>query len=121
MEVENRWGNTKYLLGQMIPGKHQAYRAMTRTKSYLELVEALEYDATFAAMARRVDEALEIGDYGKPKVSKAERKAANKAAVKQERPERGELKQAAVGIKRTAEMAELDMPPDVARESGPGS
>ncbi|KAK3071098.1 tRNA-dihydrouridine synthase 2 [Teratosphaeriaceae sp. CCFEE 6253] len=121
MEVENRWGNTKYLLGQMIPGKHQAYRAMTRTTSYLELVEALEYDDTFAVMARRVDEALEIGDYGKPKVSKAERKAANKAAVKQERPERGELKRAAVGIKRTAEMAELDMPPDVARESGPGS
>ncbi|POS81657.1 hypothetical protein EPUL_006332, partial [Erysiphe pulchra] len=41
MEVENRWSNTKYLLGQMIPGKQPAYKAMTRTKSYGELVEAL--------------------------------------------------------------------------------
>ena len=44
LEVENSWGNTKYLLGQMIPGKQPAYKAMTVTKSYSELVKALGYE-----------------------------------------------------------------------------
>ena len=125
MEVENRWGNTKFLLGQMIPGKHQAYRVVTRTKSYTELVQALEYDDDFLKMARKVDQALEIGEHGKPKATKGEKKAAKKAAnqpnAEQSRPEQEKLKQTAAGIKRTAEMAELDMPPDVARDSGPAS
>jgi len=130
LEVENRWGNTKYLLGQMIPGKNQAYKAMTRTKSYSELVTALGYDGEFVNMAKAVDNALEIGEYEKPKATKAQRKAANKAAATtaqangntQQGPDDAEgLQRTAAGIKRTAEMAELDMPPDVARETGPAS
>lgn len=129
MEVENRWGNTKFLLGQMIPGKHDAYKAMTHTKSYSELVKGLGYDE-FSTLARDVDKSLEIGEYGTPKLSKAERKAANKATNKalskpasgtKDKPNHEELKKTAAGIKRTAAMAELDMPPDVARETGPGS
>lgn len=125
LEVENRWGNTKYLLGQMIPGKQDAYKAMTHAKSYTELVKALKYD-DFLDMAKGVDQALEIGDYEKPKMTKAERKAANKAAAKRKaeaegKTEQSDLQKTAAGIKRTAEMADLDMPPDVARESGPAS
>jgi len=126
MEVGNRWGNTKYLLGQMIPGKSNTYTAMTRTKSYTELVKASKYDEEFLRMAEDIDKALEIGEYEKPKMTKAERKAANKAVAKgvngvEETPEQVEMQQTAAGIKRTAEMAELDMPPDVAREAGPAS
>ncbi|TKA83862.1 hypothetical protein B0A55_00167 [Friedmanniomyces simplex] len=124
MEVENRWGNTKFLLGQMVPGKHQIYRAMTHTKSYTEAVKALGYEAVMLDLARKVDQALEIGEYDKPKLTKAERKAANKGAKvsgKQERAGKEEVQRTAAGIKRTAEMAELDMPPDIARDSGPAS
>jgi len=39
--VENRWGNTKYLLGQMIPGKEKAYAAMNQSKCYRDVVTAL--------------------------------------------------------------------------------
>jgi tRNA-dihydrouridine synthase 2 len=39
--VENRWGNTKYLLGQMIPGREDAYKAMNRSKCYTDVIKAL--------------------------------------------------------------------------------
>ncbi|EMC95398.1 hypothetical protein BAUCODRAFT_35385 [Baudoinia panamericana UAMH 10762] len=124
MEVQNRWGNTKYLLGQMIPGKSPAYKAMTHTKSYSELVRSLGYDDDLLALARTVDRALDIGDYEKPKMSKAERKAINKAARKATGEAQASdvaFEQTTAGIKRTADMAELDMPPDVAGDCGPAS
>ncbi|KAK3671270.1 tRNA-dihydrouridine synthase 2 [Recurvomyces mirabilis] len=125
LEVENRWGNTKYLLGQMIPGKNNTYKKMQLTKSYSELVNALGYDDGSQALARRVDKGLEIGEYEKAKMTKAERKATNKAAKKVEEvettPQREPLTKTAAGIKRSAEMAQLDMPPDIARKSGPAS
>ncbi|KXL46052.1 hypothetical protein M433DRAFT_66149 [Acidomyces richmondensis BFW] len=115
MEVQNRWGNTKYLLGQMIPGKQDAYKAMTHTKSYVELVKALGYGEEYLRMAAITDKALEIGEYEKPKMSKAERKAANKAAAKAVEDSKTEKSLDLVevtgnGIKRTAEMAGFDRP-----------
>ncbi|KAK4952354.1 tRNA-dihydrouridine synthase 2 [Elasticomyces elasticus] len=122
MEVENRWGNTKFLLGQMIPGKDQAYQAMTHTKGYTELVKGLGYADEMLELAQKVDKALEIGEYDKPKLTKSERKAMKKAARPSgQQPSKKELKKTAAGIKRTAGMAELDMPPDIAWDSGPAS
>lgn len=131
MEVENRWGNTKYLLGQMIPGKSPTYKAMTSTKSYGELIKALGYDneQDFVALAKQIDELLEIGAFEKPKLSKAERKKLNKAAAQQAESAKAEAdpevkkdKEAnAAGQKRTAEQAELGLPPDAARDSGPAT
>ncbi|KAK4499435.1 hypothetical protein PRZ48_009949 [Zasmidium cellare] len=141
MEVENRWGNTKYLLGQMIPGKQQAYKRMMATKSYSDIVNTLGY-TEFETMAKDVDQRLEIGAFEKPKMTKAERKAANKAAAaakvawetgssengssetngseKENKPEK-KLSPTAAGIKRSAEEAQLDMPPDIQRDRAPGS
>ena len=126
MEVDNRWGNTKFLLGQMIPGKQQAYQAMTKTKSYSELVRALGYHEEFEDMARDVDRRLEIGEFDKPKMTKAERKAANKAAAKDavhanSEKENHKDAKTSVGIKRTADIAQLDTPRDALRDSGPAS
>lgn len=130
MEVENRWGNTKYLLGQMIPGKQPAYEEMTRTRSYSDIVAVLGYSDDLGALARDVDKRLEIGEFEKPKMSKAERRAANKAAANEAGVKLGEdavsverrgPSEAAIGIKRTAEVAQLDMPPDIARDRGPAS
>ncbi|KAL9067257.1 MAG: hypothetical protein Q9157_006878 [Trypethelium eluteriae] len=69
LEVHNKWGNTKYLLGQMIPGKQSAYRPVTQSKSYEDVVKALELE-TLINMARDVDHALQI----RPRESKAESK-----------------------------------------------
>ncbi|SMR52886.1 unnamed protein product [Zymoseptoria tritici ST99CH_1E4] len=128
LEVDNRWGNTKYLLGQMIPGKNKAYKGMMATKSYSSLVKVLGYE-DLETLAKEVDARLEIGAFEKPKMTKAEKKAANKALAKQNGDEKPEekaeptrpLSTTAAGIKRKAEEAELDMPPDVALQRAPGS
>ena len=111
LEVENHLGNTKYLLGQMIPGKSALYNTMAATKSYADLVRGLGY-ADLMRAADDVDRRLELGAYEKPKLTKAERKAANKAAAKSAEKTRG------VGVKRSAETAELDLPLEQAREQG---
>ncbi|KAF3001802.1 hypothetical protein E8E13_002468 [Curvularia kusanoi] len=78
--VENRWGNTKYLLGQMIPGREEAYKAMNRSKCYSDVVRALgledvkmdgEDGVTLAEKAKIVD-----GHLGIPKeeLSKAQKR-----------------------------------------------
>lgn len=136
LEVENRFGNTKYLLGQMIPGKVGAYKKMMSAKSYSSIVEVLGYE-DLKETAVEIDRRLEIGAFEKPKMTKAERKKAMKEAAaavvakvmdggdakenEQLSEERKKLQNTAAGIKRTAEQAQLDMPPDIARERGPGS
>ena len=124
MSVENRWGNTKYLLGQMIPGKSPLYRSMTQSKSYSELVKVFDYDQELVALAELVDRRLEI-DTAK-KETRAEKKAKNKAGAKDNtRPRAKEVGVPAEqqpSLKRKADAAELDaMPPDIARETAPGS
>lgn len=130
MEVENRWGNTKYLLGQMIPGKSPIYKLMTRTKSYGELIKALGYDsnAEYVDLANKTDQLLEIGAYEKPKLTKAERKKLNKENAKlaeetngSSKTEDGQSKAQTAGQKRSAETAELEMPADASREMGPAT
>ena len=129
LAVDNRWGNTKYLLGQIIPGKAPEYRAMSRSKSYSELICALGLEKVdggkFVAMAADVDAALQIGA---PKMTKAERKARNKAAMAEteEAKVAGEKQITQPSArKRTADEAGLEdndnMPMDVARQGGPGS
>lgn len=130
LEVENKYGNTKYLLGQMIPGKQPHYKAMSQSKSYSGLVQALGYGVEMGELAKQVDEKLEIGL--DKKMTKAEKKkAANKPAAKsaegasvidQKIYTRAVTPQHLNGsLKRTAELAELDMPADIARQAGPGS
>jgi tRNA-dihydrouridine synthase 2 len=121
LEVENRWGNTKYLLGQMIPGKQSAYKPMMATKSYFDIVKALGYEADLGGLASDVDRRLEIGAYEKPKMSKAERKAANKAAAKEAILQKEEHEAKVTGVKRSADVAGLDMPPDIARDMAPAT
>lgn len=135
LEIENRWGNTKYLLGQMIPGKQKVYKDMMKTKSFSDIVDVLGY-TDLQDLAKDVDKRLEIGAFEKPKMTKAERKALAKAVAKaneaekentidedpgHESEERKKLAITAAGIKRSADQAQLDMPPDIARERGPGS
>ncbi|KAF2013413.1 FMN-linked oxidoreductase [Aaosphaeria arxii CBS 175.79] len=71
--VENRWGNTKYLLGQMIPGKDKMYREMNSSKCYADVVKALKLDGVddLLERAKAVDARLGIP----PQESRAEKRA----------------------------------------------
>ncbi|KAI4290262.1 MAG: hypothetical protein L6R35_000456 [Caloplaca aegaea] len=59
LDVDNKWGNTKFTLGQLIPGKLQVYRKVTRCKGYTEACEALDLN-DLLDQARAVDERLSI-------------------------------------------------------------
>ena len=59
MEVENRWGNTKYLLTHLIPGKLPVYREITSSKSYYQACHILGLDH-LEARANEVDKILGI-------------------------------------------------------------
>ncbi|OAQ91214.1 tRNA dihydrouridine synthase [Purpureocillium lilacinum] len=44
MEVDNRFGNTKYLLAQMVPGKERFYQPVNQGKSYTDMCKNLELE-----------------------------------------------------------------------------
>ena len=60
MEGENRWGNTKYLLGHLVPGKDPIYRNITASKSYSSACEVLGL-SHLMDLAKEVDEKLDLG------------------------------------------------------------
>lgn len=82
IQVENRWGNTKYLLGQMIPGREEAYKAMNRSKCYTDVIKALDLDGVddLLEKAKVVDQHLSIP---KEELSKAQKRARVKESLQQ--------------------------------------
>ncbi|OJD32397.1 trna dihydrouridine synthase [Diplodia corticola] len=85
LHVDNRWGNTKYLLSQLIPGKDNAYKKMNQCHCYVELIEALGYD-DLMHMAQATDDRLKIPI----RTTKAEKRALAREAKMDE----GEAKRA---------------------------
>ncbi|MCJ1409585.1 hypothetical protein MMC19_003666 [Ptychographa xylographoides] len=77
LEVDNRWGNTKFLLSQLMPGKSPAFQRAQHTKNYREVCEILELDDLYD-QARDVDERLGITERSGQAVEKAKKK--NKTA-----------------------------------------
>lgn len=80
LQVENRWGNTKYLLGQMIPGREDAYKAMNRSKCYADVIAALGLQDVdnLLEKARVVDQHLGIPH---AELSKAQKRARVKESL----------------------------------------
>ncbi|MCJ1283783.1 hypothetical protein MMC26_003114 [Xylographa opegraphella] len=59
IEVDNRWGNTKFLLSQLMPGKLEAAKRCQQAKNYRQVCEILELDDLYDK-ARDLDERLGI-------------------------------------------------------------
>lgn len=85
--VENRWGNTKFLLAQMMPGKELQKCGLSQAKNYEDVMERLgtfgigknvaEDGSTLVTRARALDERLGITD----RLTKSEQKAQKRAAA----------------------------------------
>ena len=57
MSVENKWGNTRFLLSQLIPGKDASYKPVTMSKTYAEGMNLLGLDqSTSTTTAQNHDE-----------------------------------------------------------------
>ncbi|KAL9587101.1 MAG: hypothetical protein Q9212_000468 [Teloschistes hypoglaucus] len=81
LDVDNKWGNTKFTLGQLMPGKAEVYKRVTQSKSYEEVCETLGLE-DLSAQAREVDDRLGIGqtqDSSAIKKAKTENKSAQAA------------------------------------------
>ncbi|KAI0489607.1 dihydrouridine synthase [Xylaria cf. heliscus] len=72
LETENKFGNTKFTLTQLIPGKSPVYREISPCKCYTKVCEMLGYD-DLIERARDVDLSLDIDpdNAGKKKNQKA--------------------------------------------------
>jgi tRNA-dihydrouridine synthase 2 len=90
LQVENRWGNTKYLLGQMIPGKEKAYVEMNRSKCYQDVIKAIglaDVDGLLE-QAKTVDERLGLppGETRASKRARVREVAKEETSVNKEKP-----------------------------------
>ncbi|KAK3983921.1 dihydrouridine synthase [Cladorrhinum sp. PSN332] len=64
MEVENKMGNTKFMLTQMVPGREGVYKKMQGCRSYAAFVELFGFER-LKKMAEEADKILELGAYEK--------------------------------------------------------
>lgn len=68
MDVDNRFGNTKYVLAQMVLGKEKVHLSVNQSKSYTDLCKALKLDGLLE-QAKETDAKLGI-DEPRAKASK---------------------------------------------------
>lgn len=61
LDVHNKWGNSKFLLSQLMPGKAQVCKDLSRCKSYEQACKALDLE-DLCEQAREVDQQLGISD-----------------------------------------------------------
>lgn len=61
LDVDNKWGNSKFLLSQLMPGKAQVYKDLASCKSYEKACKALEFD-DLCDQAQEVDRRLGISE-----------------------------------------------------------
>ncbi|KAL9604849.1 MAG: hypothetical protein Q9219_000297 [cf. Caloplaca sp. 3 TL-2023] len=84
LDVDNKWGNTRFTLGQLMPGKLEVYKKVSSSKSYSEACQALGFDK-FSEQAREVDERLGLSqslDMAAVTKAKTKNKAAQAAGGK---------------------------------------
>ena len=118
LQVENRWGNTKYLLGQMIPGRDPCYQAMNKAKCYTDVIQALGLEEVddLLEQAKTVDSHLGLGGPQESKASKRARvKEANLANQQKKTQEPKEKRKSDVEEDQVAKRVKLpEAPADVA-------
>ncbi|KAK4147616.1 uncharacterized protein C8A04DRAFT_33784 [Dichotomopilus funicola] len=87
MEAENKLSNTKYLLGQMIPGKAPQYRIVQAARSYVAFAQAMGQEGEEEAMrmARETDRVLGLGEFEVKPEPKGKQK--NKQKQQQQQPQ----------------------------------
>ena len=61
IESENKLGNTKYLLNQLVPGKDKKFKESKQARSYYDMCHILEFTDLLPA-ARDVDDVLDLAD-----------------------------------------------------------
>ena len=97
LSVENKLGNTKFLLSQLMPGKDLIYSKCQQSRTYTEILEHLDIkDEVLVKQGTEVDDLLGLNE---PRTTKHDIKKQNKQRNK-------ELQAAALARKMNGEQAE---------------
>ncbi|KAH8197528.1 hypothetical protein TruAng_008311 [Truncatella angustata] len=81
IEVENKFGNTKYLLCHIIPGKQPEYKLISACKSYTKVCQMLGFESLLD-QARDCDEKFGIDpEVGSKRNQQQAQKKSNKSAL----------------------------------------
>jgi tRNA-dihydrouridine synthase 2 len=103
LDVENRWGNTKFCLAQVMPLKDQRQLLLQKSKCHEELVNALGF-TDLLEKAKAIDASVGLTSEGKAKL-----KANKKQAQKEARAQAMNGVQKTNGIKRSERSPEREM------------
>ena len=82
LSVENRWGNTKFLLAQLTPGKQQAIWGLSQSKNYEDICTRMNL-ISLVDQARGLDQNLGISHRETKSEQKAKKKTGHDNAGKQ--------------------------------------
>lgn len=83
LEVENKWGNTKFLLSQLMPGKSDAHRRVVSCHGYRQVCEVLELD-DLRDLAVIVDNRIGINEEKETKAMKKAKQNENRKRLNSE-------------------------------------
>jgi tRNA-dihydrouridine synthase 2 len=81
MSVENKAGNTKFLLSQLMPGKDPLYQPVQMSKSYEQCCKVLGMDDEMITRAKEVDEILGLDAQGSNQQQQLSKKNKNKRVL----------------------------------------
>jgi tRNA-dihydrouridine synthase 2 len=116
IDVDNRFGNTKFLLSNMIPGRSKFYQPVNQSKTYKSICEALSLDKYLEA-ASAIDKKRGLDQ---PLQGKAAKKAAAKALAaanaQSPKPEQGkeQKRKRKMSDSRPAKQAKASEPAPIA-------
>lgn len=79
LDIDNRWGNTKFLLSQMVPGKSSLYQPTVQTKNYVDLCTVHKLDHLME-QARKVDSRIGLDELPAKAAKKAKGNSSARAA-----------------------------------------
>ncbi|KAI9886806.1 MAG: hypothetical protein M1823_001376 [Watsoniomyces obsoletus] len=97
IEVNNRWGNTKYLLGHLVPGKDPRHQQVMQSHTYTQLCDIFQLGEDLKIAAQELDARIGIAkDEKESKQGKKAKKRQNEAAVIERGPNMKRLKSPAV-------------------------
>jgi tRNA-dihydrouridine synthase 2 len=108
IDVENRWGNTKFLLAQMMPGKELNKRGIAQAKNYEHVCEKLELgDEELTEKARKLDAMLDLTNRELKSTQKAQKaQQGQKGSNNKVKQKKNEAKRPAENATSTAEVAD---------------
>lgn len=87
IRTENKWGNTKFTLAQIVPGKTDEGRRMAHVKNYVQVVETLGMEEELGERAREVDAEIGLANRADVTIAKAEMHQGLKGKAKAKKAE----------------------------------